>query len=121
MRILTDQDIYNITIEWLKKEGHDVITVKELGMSRSPDEKILEKATEMQRLFITRDKDFGALVFLKRKSSFGVILLRSNPADIEETQEELKTLLKEYKEKELHNLFCVVESTQYRIRHLPKT
>jgi len=119
MRLLTDQDIYHFTIEWLKKEGHDVITASELGMSRASDEKLLDKAKELNRIFVTRDKDFGALVFLKNKVSCGVILLRSTPEDIEETQAELKSLFEEYEEKELYNLFCVVEPNQYRIRHLP--
>jgi predicted nuclease of predicted toxin-antitoxin system len=119
MRLLTDQDIYHFTIEWLKKEGYDVITASELGMSRASDEKLLDKAKELNRIFVTRDKDFGALVFLKNKESCGVILLRSAPEDIEETQAELKSLFEEYEEKELHNLFCVVEPSQYRIRHLP--
>lgn len=119
MRLLTDQDIYLLTIERLKKDGHDVITASELGMSRASDGRLLDKAKELNRIFVTRDKDFGALVFLKNKVSCGVILLRSTPEDLEETHAVLKTLFKEYKEKKLQNLFCVVEPNQYRVRHLP--
>ena len=64
MRFLVDQDVYQVTIEWLKKEGHDVVTAKELGMQRAADQDLLKKAKEKDRLFLTRDKDFGALVFL---------------------------------------------------------
>jgi hypothetical protein len=35
MRFLTDHDVYYLTIEWLRKEGHEVVTVKELGMERA--------------------------------------------------------------------------------------
>ncbi len=38
MRLLVDQDVYYVTIEWLRKEGHDVVTAKELGMQRAADE-----------------------------------------------------------------------------------
>jgi len=31
VRFLADQDVYWITVEWLRKEGHDVVTAKELG------------------------------------------------------------------------------------------
>lgn len=44
MRVLTDQDIYYFSIEWLKKEGHDVLTTSDLHMSRASDEKLLAKA-----------------------------------------------------------------------------
>jgi predicted nuclease of predicted toxin-antitoxin system len=34
---------------------------------------LLQKARVMKRLFVTRDKDFGALVFLKEEIATGVI------------------------------------------------
>lgn len=119
MRLLTDQDIYYFSIKWLKKEGHDVLTASDLGMSIVSDEKLLAKAAELNRIFVTRDKDFGALVFLKNKISCGVILLRTTPENIKKTHAVSEILFTEYEEKELQNLFCVVEPNQYRIRHLP--
>ena len=79
MRLLIDQDVYHFTILWLRQEGHNVVTAKELGMHRVEDEALLQKALELDRLFLTRDKDFGALVFLKAASSKGVILLQLPP------------------------------------------
>jgi len=35
MRFLVDQDVYHVTVEWLRKEGHDVVTAKEVGMQRA--------------------------------------------------------------------------------------
>jgi hypothetical protein len=55
MKLLADQDIYRITIEWLRKKGHNVVTAKDLGMARAADEELLEKANEMGRLFLTTD------------------------------------------------------------------
>ncbi len=31
MQFLVDQDVYYMTIEWLRKEGHDVVTAKWLN------------------------------------------------------------------------------------------
>ena len=73
MRLLPDQDVYRVTIDQLKEWGHDVVTAKELGMQRAADEDLLKKARELDRLLITRDKDFGTLVFLKKELSPGVI------------------------------------------------
>jgi hypothetical protein len=46
MRLLTDQDVYRITVEQLKKWGHDVVTAKELGMQRASDRDLLMKTIE---------------------------------------------------------------------------
>lgn len=119
MRLLVDQDVYRVTIDQLKEWGHDVVTAKELGMQRAVDEDLLEKAKEVKRPFITRDKDFGALVFLKEELSAGVILLRMTPVTVEETHREFQRLFQGPTEAELGRLFCVVEPHRHRIRSLP--
>jgi len=118
MRLLTDQDIYRITVEQLRKWGHDVVTAKEVGMQRGKDKDLLGKAIETNRLLITRDKDFGQLVFLEESLSTGVILLRVNPMTVENVHQELYRLFQEHTEDELRRLFCVVEPHRHRIRHL---
>ena len=37
---------FQITIEWLRKKGHDVVTAREIGMARAADEELLAKAIE---------------------------------------------------------------------------
>lgn len=118
MRFLSDQDVYKITIDMLKEMGHDVITAKELGMQRASDEDLLKFAREDDRLLITRDKDFGALLFLKEEISAGVILLRGTPKTIGKLHHQLQKLVMDQSEDELKRAFSVVEPDRYRIRHL---
>lgn len=119
MHFLGDQDVYQVTIEWLRKEGHDVVTAKELRMQRAADLDLLKKAKGKDRLFLTRDKDFGALVFLRGLESAGVILLRVMPMVVREVHQQLRRLLREHGEEEMRKSFCVVEPHRYRIRQLP--
>ncbi|GAN33617.1 MAG: hypothetical protein DYG83_12950 [Candidatus Brocadia sp. AMX2] len=79
MKLLTDHDIYKIIVDFLRKYGHDVVTAKELDLHTASDEMMLEKAKNTDRLFITRDKDFGMLVFLKKELCSGVICLKITP------------------------------------------
>lgn len=118
MQFLVDQDVYYMTIEWLRKEGHDVVTAKQIGMERAADEELLKEAWDMGRLLVTRDKGFGALTFLKREESPGVILLRGSPAVLDAIHHELERLFVEHKEEKLKRVFCVVEPHRHRIRYL---
>jgi predicted nuclease of predicted toxin-antitoxin system len=120
MRFLADHDVYAVTVEWLRQQSHDVVTAKDLGMQRAADEDLLAKAKELDRLFLSRDKDFGALVFLHAAGSSGVIFLRVTPITVEEVHNELHRLLNERTEEELKTLYCVVEPHRHRIRHLPR-
>lgn len=119
MRLLADQDVYRTTVEYLKKQGHDVVTARELGLEQAADEDLLRKAKDLGRLFLTRDKGFGALVFLRSEAASGVILLRVTPLTVEEVHHELLRLFKEHEEEDLRRLFCVVEPHRHRIRRLP--
>ena len=38
MHLLTDQDVYQVTVGQLREWGHDVMTAKELGMQRALDD-----------------------------------------------------------------------------------
>jgi predicted nuclease of predicted toxin-antitoxin system len=120
MRLLADHDVYRVTVDQLRGWGHDVMTVKELNMHRASDRELLKFASETNWLFVTRDKDFGALVFLEDLFSTGVILLRITPQTLEDVHNELKRLLNEYPEDALNHLFCVVEPHRHRIRRLSK-
>lgn len=118
MRFLVDQDVYFDTLTKLRTWGYDVLTARDIGMERASDEALLETSIKLERIFITRDKDFGALVFLHEKLSHGVILLRMTPQDMKEVHKELANVLNRYSFQDLKRYFCVVESGRHRIRHL---
>lgn len=98
--------------------GHDVLTTREIDLERVSDEELLENAISLNRILITRDKDFGALIFLHEKLSMGAILLRINPSNIENVHAELDIVLQKHSFQDLKRLFCVVESGRHRIRRL---
>lgn len=119
MKFLADQDVYGVTTRWLRGKGYDVVVARDLGLERASDGELLSKAQELGRVMLTRDKGFGALIFLRPEKTLGVILVRGNPGTIEEVHRELECLFEEHKEEELKGLFCVVEPGRHRIRHLP--
>ena len=118
MKFLIDQDVYQVTIDKLIDWGHDVIRAADLGMQRASDEELLIKARELERIIVTRDKDFGTLTFLREELSAGIILLRVDPNTVEEIHKAINRLLIEHSEDELRKLFCVIEPHRYRIRRL---
>ena len=65
MKLLLDQDVYAATARFLLDLGHDVVPVAGIGLSRAQDQEILRVAQEQNRILVTRDRDFGHLVFVK--------------------------------------------------------
>jgi hypothetical protein len=66
---------------------------------------------------VTRDRDFGHLVFV-RELGAGVIYLRILPATLEVVHAELGRVLHLHSEQELTRAFVVVEPGGHRIRRL---
>jgi predicted nuclease of predicted toxin-antitoxin system len=93
MKFLLDQDVYALTERFLREQGYDVATASELGLSHAQDSDLLKTAGEQGRTFVTRDRDYGNLVFVLGLGS-GVIYLRILPSDMDEVHAELKRYLK---------------------------
>jgi predicted nuclease of predicted toxin-antitoxin system len=115
MRFLLDQDVYAITARFLVDAGHDVVLVAQLGLSRASDEEILRTSQKENRILVTRDRDYGNLVFV-RAIGTGVIYLRILPTTINAIHGELARILKNYSEVELSGAFIVVEPDGHRFR-----
>jgi predicted nuclease of predicted toxin-antitoxin system len=115
MRFLADQDVYAITILFLRQLGHDVATAAERGMSRSTDTELLKAAQADRRVFITRDRDYGALVFVHALDA-GVLYLRALPSTLLAVHTELGRVLELYSEDELQGAFVVIEPGRHRVR-----
>ena len=119
MKFLLDQDVYAATERFLSDLGHDVVAVARIGLSEAADEELLEAAQEQERILITRDRDFGSLVFVRALGA-GVLYLRVLPSTQNAVHSELKNVLNAYAEGELAKAFVVIEPAGHRIRRLPK-
>jgi predicted nuclease of predicted toxin-antitoxin system len=115
MKFLVDQDVYAGTIGFLRGLGHDVVAAVQLGLSRAEDRELLRVAHEQERILVTRDRDFGALVFVQG-SGPGVIYLRLLPSIQVAVHAELGRVLTLYSESELQRAFVVIEPGRHRIR-----
>ena len=117
MKFLLDQDVYASTLRVLRELGHDALPVAQIGLSGAGDEDLLVEARVQTRIFVTRDRDFGGLIFVKRFGT-GVLYLRILPSTQESVHSELTRVLKKYSEEKLHRAFVVIEAGGHRFRKL---
>lgn len=117
MKFLLDQDVYEKTARFLIALGLDILRLAEIGMAQATDEENLQKAQELERIFITRDRDYGNLVFVKGIKT-GVLYLRVLPSDINQVHAELERIISLYDEQELRSAFIVVEAGRHRYRKI---
>jgi predicted nuclease of predicted toxin-antitoxin system len=70
-------------------------------------------------ILLTRDSDFGTLIFQQQEYSRGVIFLRVHPFTLSAVHQQLLRALAELTEAEFYRSFIAIEATRYRLRKLP--
>jgi predicted nuclease of predicted toxin-antitoxin system len=75
MRFLADESCDFRVVRALRAAGHDVVSILEAGPG-AEDSTLMDIALRDRRVFITKDRDFGQLVFAAESAGPGVILLR---------------------------------------------
>ncbi len=76
LKFLTDENIDQEVLDFLRSQNFDVFDIKEAGLFRMPDFEILQLAFEQKRVVISQDSDFGTLIFRDKHDFFGIIYLR---------------------------------------------
>lgn len=116
MRILAVENIEAAMVDWLRGKGHDVVWAAEELVSLS-DDQLLHIAHSASRMLLTRDLDFGALVYREKSITSGIILLRLQAPN---QWERLVLLQRWWSEIESHadGHFIVITQDRVRIRPL---
>jgi predicted nuclease of predicted toxin-antitoxin system len=80
VKFLVDRCAGRRLAEWLGSAGHDVLESRQLGPDPG-DLALLQRAAREQRILITIDTDFGALIFMGKESHCGLVRLPDVPAE----------------------------------------
>ncbi len=115
MRLLADECIPAPIVHRLRAEGFDVAYVLEDDPG-TDDPDVLDRE---RRLLLTEDRDFGQLVYAKRRPApFGVVYLRLHGVTLDDAIEAVVRVLTS--ETELAGWFTTVDgSDRVRQRRLP--
>ncbi len=85
MRIIADENVFEPIIDFLKKEGHEVISVRVSGLSGASDDKIYETAVAQRLVIITMDKDFSRILRFPPEKCGGIIVAKLYRMTVDKT------------------------------------
>ena len=77
VRFVIDANLSPVVAEGLRAGGHDAVHVADIGLLTASDEVILAAAAEDNRVIVSADADFAALLALGHLAKPSFVLLRS--------------------------------------------
>jgi predicted nuclease of predicted toxin-antitoxin system len=116
MKFIADEGIDASLVVLLREAGYDVLYFAEFEPS-TDDEVILNLANEQNRILLTRDKDFGELVYRMKKVHSGIILSRLEELKSSTRSKIVFDFILAYQD-ELLGSFVVVQHGTARVRRL---
>ena len=119
MKFLIDMPLSPELAVWLVQQGHDAFHASRVGLDRSADPVILQRARNEQRVVITADLDYPRLLAFTQAEGPGLILFRGGNYSERETVERLARVLETIPLEELPSSLVVIEKERIRRRRLP--
>ena len=119
MKLLLDQGLPRSAAKLLREAGIDTIHVSEIGCSTADDATILQRGREEERIVITFDADFHALLALSRATTPSVIRIRIEGLYGKKAAELIQAVLRRCAEDLKQGAVVTVQPKRIRVRRLP--
>ncbi len=118
MKCLVDVGVSRTTVQVLRGQGHEVLSLIEEHLERLSDAEILQKARQEACIVVTFDLDFADLLALGAHTLPSVIIFRLyNPPP--SVTPRLLQVLEECGKDLVAGATVTVEDSRYRLRRLP--
>jgi predicted nuclease of predicted toxin-antitoxin system len=119
MRWLLDQGIPRSCVKELTAAGHEAVHAADIGLERSADVVILERAAAENRVVVTLDADFHALLADSLAGKPSVIRIRDEGLKAPEVTAVVLSLFKRFADQLLGGCAMTLRNGRVRYRMLP--
>jgi predicted nuclease of predicted toxin-antitoxin system len=119
MKFLLDMGMARSTALFLRAEGYDAVHLRDEGLQRLSDGKIVEKARHEGRVIITHDLDFGRLIALSQSRLPSVVTFRLKDMRAANVNQYLTEVISQFAAELESGALISVSNRAIRVRILP--
>ena len=114
MKLFANENLFEPIINYLRKTGHDVLSVRE-DFSGISDDDVYKKACKEKMVIITMDKDFSRILRFPPEKCAGIIVVKIYKRTVEKTLELFKKHYVSISEKDINKNLVIITADGVRI------
>ena len=116
MRLFIDECVWQVTRDYIRQLGHDIVSVEQRGLSGSDDKIVLSRASAENRAFLTRDMHFCNILLYPPENYLGIVVLKIDPSTIDRVHLTLGTALGHFTQESIQKVLIIVDLNKFRER-----
>jgi predicted nuclease of predicted toxin-antitoxin system len=116
VKIFANENLFEPIIDYLKSFGHDVLSIRDAGLSGISDDEVYQRACKENRVIVTMDKDFSRIFRFPSEKCGGIIVVKIYKYTVNETLSMFKKFYESIQEKDIVKNLVIFTPRGTRIR-----
>jgi len=116
MKMFANENLFEPIIAYLRDLGHDVVSIRDEGLSGISDDEVYRLACKEKRVIVTMDKDFSRVFRFPPKECGGIIVVKIYKRTVDDTLEIFKEYFHKLKEEDVAGNLVIINPDGLRIK-----
>ena len=118
MKMFANENLFEPIIDFLKSRGHDVLSIRDSGLSGISDDEVYQRACREKLVIVTMDKDFSRMFRFPPQKCGGIVVVKIYKRTVDETLSIFKRFYESLQEKDILENLVVITPEGIRIRRV---
>jgi predicted nuclease of predicted toxin-antitoxin system len=120
VKIFANENLFEPIIDYLRSLGHDVLSIRDAGLSGISDDEVYRRACNENSVIVTMDKDFSRMFRFPPERCGGIIVVKIYKHTVDETLSMFKKFYKSIQGKDMVKNLVIITPEGVRIRRWRK-
>jgi len=116
MKMFANENLFEPIIDFLRSRGHDVLSIRDSGLSGISDDEVYQRACREKLVIVTMDKDFSRMFRFPPQKCGGIVVVKIYKRTVDETLSIFKRFYESLQEKDILENLVIITPEGVRIK-----
>ena len=116
MKMFANENLFEPIIDFLRSRGHDVLSIRDSGLSGISDDEVYQRACREKLVIVTMDKDFSRMFRFPPQKCGGIVVVKIYKRTVDETLSIFMRFYESLQEKDILENLVVITPEGVRIK-----